>query len=133
VQDEPSRDLEKAALALAFPAGATAYFIHGLTTKDWANSAGWIPSVFSALALAGLLFWAKPEEQIGVLTAPALTMMHVVGGATLTLLVSIAMPDIPTLPALVPMLLWTQGAALLAFIATDLVTLALIKYGLPKR
>jgi hypothetical protein len=52
--------------------------------------------------------------------------MHMMGAATITLLVTVAMPDMPTVPALVPMLLWLKGTALVAFAATDLAALGLL-------
>jgi hypothetical protein len=133
VQANPRRDLEKAALSLAFPAGLTAYFIHALRTGDWLTSAGWVPSVFSAVVMAALLFLAKPEEGLTPTTVVAMTAMHLMGGATLTLLITIAMPGMPTVPALIPMLLWVNGAALAAFAATDLALLGLLMYTGRKR
>lgn len=133
MQDNPKRELEKAALSLAFPAGLTAYFIHGLTTGDWLTSAGWAPSVFSAIVIAAVLFMVKPEESLTPVRAVALTAMHLMGGATMTLLISIAMPGMPTVPALMPMLLWVKGTSLAAFAATDAAMLSLLMFAARRR
>lgn len=111
---------------LAFPAGLAAYFIHGMTTGDWLTSAGWVPSVFSAIVIGAILFLARPNEAITPTNGLALVAMHLMGGATLTLLISVAMPGMPTVPALIPMLLWTQGTALAAFAATDIGAIGLL-------
>ena len=126
MQDNRPRELEKSALMLAFPAGATAYFIHGIIAGEWTTTAGWVPSVFSALLIAVILHFAKTEDELSPLNALALSAMHVVGGATMALLASVAMADMPTVAALRPMLLWTQAAALTAFAVTDLGVLTMI-------
>jgi hypothetical protein len=59
--------------------------------------------------------------------------MHLMAGATLTLLLTIAFPGMPTVPALIPMLLWLKGAALVAFAATDLVLLVLLMFAARQR
>ncbi|MEO7453528.1 MAG: hypothetical protein ABIV13_02050 [Fimbriimonadales bacterium] len=128
MQDNQKRELEKAALALAFPAGLTAYFIHSLSTGDWLTSAGWVPSVSAAIAISFVLFLVNPNERLSLTNLVALTAMHIMGGATLTLLLTIALPGMPTVPALVPMLLWLKGTALVAFAATDLALLALMMF-----
>ena len=133
MQDNPKRDLEKAALSLAFPAGLTAYFIHGLSTGAWLTSAGWVPSVTSAVLIAAILFLARPQETLTPAISFGLVAMHLMGGATITLLISTAMPGMPTLPALMPMLLWVKSASLAAFAATDAAMLALLMYTGRKR
>ena len=111
---------------LAFPAGLTAYFIHGIISGEWATTAGWVPSVCSSLLIAVIFHLARTDDGLTPLNALALSVMHVVGGATMTLLTTVAMADMPTVAALRPMLLWTQPSALTAFAVTDVGVLTLL-------
>ena len=115
---------EKGAIALMFPAGLVGYFIRG----EWAGTSVLIPGLLAGLIIAVLISAAKPspDEQLWPFAAPALIAMHLIGGATVALLGSVALPDLATRSGLMPILEWSRSASLLTFALVDALTLAVI-------
>jgi hypothetical protein len=123
-------NIERGAIALLFPAGIVGYINHLALTGSWDGVSAFLPSVFSALLLIVILSIARVpvDERLGILSGTALVAMHIIGGATASLLGTIAWPDLPTRPELLPVLAWTQGGTILVFALTD--AAALIAVGL---
>jgi hypothetical protein len=124
VPDNPRPVAEKGAIALMFPAGLVGYFMRG----DWAGTSVIIPGLMSGLFMAIIISIARPlpEERLWPWSAPAVVAMHIIGGATICLLGSVALPDIGTRPGLIPVLEWTRPTSLAIFTLVDFMTLAIV-------
>ncbi len=121
---KPRPAAEKGAIALMAPAGLVGYLLRG----EWAGTSILIPGVLSGLIISIIVSAAKPslEERLWPLVAPAVVAMHLIGGATISLLASVAFPDITTRAGLLPILEWTRPTSLAVFALVDLITLALL-------
>ncbi|MDQ2985386.1 MAG: hypothetical protein M3R13_01535 [Armatimonadota bacterium] len=133
--DSTRSDIEKGAIALLLPAGAAGYVMHGIMRGDWTGTAAWLPSVLSALMIIGSFAFVRniDDERLGLVAVSSLIAMHILGGATIALLASIALPDMPTRPALLPLLEWTNPTSLVVFALVDIAVLSFLAARLRKR
>lgn len=113
------------------PAGAVLYLIR----LNWLGTAVWVPCIISAFLVSLIVSFAKPaaEERLWPYLAPSLVAMHIIGGATLALLASIAIPAVTVRNELLPILEWLRPQSLAVLVLADLATLALMGRRLSKR